>query len=614
MAVEARVIDRNGQQVVVFPDGTEVPLARVQAAMAQRPVADGPQLPPRADAPMSVSTGPAYQFGDVGRGAGNDELSAAYDTLSNATNVGTYDPILAASRYAGSLGQAGLLGAIGAGKKVGGYAADALGAGYEALGGDRWATGGAANAMYGDMSAGIQAAGVGPEARMLEVLSSAGAGRSAVDAADLTAREALAYARAVGEGDWAFLRGGGVPQSLSSANTGSVYNALARMPQSAIDNATPFTRRGADEFAAPRAGGGRAKDAALFNEYSKIRQGAVTPYEWEVTGRKLAGVDTAPVTVTPTDIRSQFDYLYGYPSDSTMLNTVIDSVNGKQLPQSILQQAGQSFPDGPFGFASEAKALATKVKPWRAAKEVGERIGVTPMTMGAPGGDFSQHVGQTFAQMVAANADSIDPKFVPSYPEALQKKLKGNIVGLLDPRFPYWLESLSGSNRAAVLKVFDKSDALAAGVPSVGAARWATTHPELAGSELLSSGFRVFEPYPSAMRRHGGDLHATYDAIVDKVGPSMTMGQTRPWTLMFPDVAYPKLVASTKAGRNILEDKAKPKDLRALQMNPKLRQEIDNQWEDTNLMYDEILKSRGKTAADMYALEAMMDRASMRNR
>jgi hypothetical protein len=55
MAVEARVIDRNGQQMVVFPDGTEVPLARVQAAMAQRPVATGPATPPRADAPMSVS-------------------------------------------------------------------------------------------------------------------------------------------------------------------------------------------------------------------------------------------------------------------------------------------------------------------------------------------------------------------------------------------------------------------------------------------------------------------------------------------------------------------------------------------------------------------------------
>lgn len=613
MAVEARVIDRNGQQVVVFPDGTEVPLARVQAAMAQRPAADGPQLPPRADAPMSVSTGPAYQFGDVGRGAGNDELSAAYDTLSNATSVGTYDPILAASRYAGNMGQAGLLGVIGGAKKIGGYAADALGAGYEALGGDRFATGGAAEAMYRDMGAGMQAAGVGPEARMLEVLSSAGAGRSALDAADLTAREALAYARSVGEGDLEFLRGGGVGQSLSSANTGGIYNALARVPQNAIDNATPVTRRGSDEFVAPRTDGSRAKDMALYSPYSKIKQGVVAPYDWEMTGRKLAGLDTAPVAATPTDIRSQFDYLYGYPADSTMLNTVVDSVNGQQLPQGILQQAGQSFPDAQFGFASELKALEPKLKVFRNAKEAGERIAVTPMSMGAESGDFSRHVGATFGQMIAANAENIDPKFTPSYPAPLMKKLKGNVVGLLDPRFPYWLESLSGTNQAAVLKALDKSDALAAGVPSVGAARWATMNPELAGAELLSSGYRVFEPYPVA-RTHGGELHSSYNAVFDKVGPSMTMGGTRPMSIMFPDEAYPRLVASTKAGRNILEDKAKPKDLRAFQMNPKLRQELDNQWEDANSMYDEILKSRGQTAADMYALEAMMNRASMRNR
>ena len=234
MAVEARVIDRNGQQVVVFPDGTEVPLARVQAAMAQRPAADGPQPPPRADAPMSVSTGPSYSFGDVGRGVGNEELSAAYDTLSNATSVGTYDPILAASRYAGNMGRAGLLGIVGAGKKAGALAAETIGAGtemaFDALGiPQRWEKGGAAGALYRDMGAGIQAAGVGPEARMLDVLASAGAGRSAVDAADLTAREALAYARSVGEGDLAFLRGGGVPQSLGAASrVGNIDLAVSR--------------------------------------------------------------------------------------------------------------------------------------------------------------------------------------------------------------------------------------------------------------------------------------------------------------------------------------------------------------------------------------------------
>ncbi len=111
MAVEARVIDRNGQQMVVFPDGTEVPLARVQAAMAQQRQTADVQAPPRADAPMSVSAGPSYRFGDVGRGVGNEELSAAYDTLSNAMRPDAYDPLSVAKNYVNNMGQAGLLGA-----------------------------------------------------------------------------------------------------------------------------------------------------------------------------------------------------------------------------------------------------------------------------------------------------------------------------------------------------------------------------------------------------------------------------------------------------------------------------------------------------------------------
>lgn len=202
-------------------------------------IATGPMLPPRADAPMSVSTGPSYRFGDVGRGVGNEELLAAYGLLNNAMRPDAYDPLSVAKNYVNSMGQAGLLGLFGAGKKVGGYAADTLGAGYEALGGDRFAPGGAAEAMYRDMGAGMQAAGVGPEARMLELLSSAGAGRAAVDAADLTAREALAYARSVGEGDFDFMRGGGLLQSLSAGSVRQPSAAPFDMGRGIGDNGGP---------------------------------------------------------------------------------------------------------------------------------------------------------------------------------------------------------------------------------------------------------------------------------------------------------------------------------------------------------------------------------------
>jgi hypothetical protein len=83
---------------------------------------------------------------------------------------------------------------------------------------------------------------------------------------------------------------------------------------------------------------------------------------------------------------------------------------------------------------------------------------------------------------------------------------------------------------------------------------------------------------------------------------------------MFPDEAFPRLEATTPRGANQMSTAAMPKDLRAFQMNPQLRQATDPQWVDANMRYDEILRSRGKAEADMYAMDAMIARASRRAR
>ena len=178
-AVEARVIDRDGQQFVVFPDGTEVPMARVQAAMTQQ--ADY-MPPPRADAaftPTVPTAGSNYQFGDVGRDAGNEALQAAYTQLAGAVNPQSRNLLDMATNYATGTAGGLLSGAIGLGQKAGGYAADVLGAGAEAFGSDRWSRGGAAQALYGDMQASGQSAGLGTEANALGLLSELGAGKYA---------------------------------------------------------------------------------------------------------------------------------------------------------------------------------------------------------------------------------------------------------------------------------------------------------------------------------------------------------------------------------------------------------------------------------------------------
>lgn len=78
-----------------------------------------------------------------------------------------------------------------------------------------------------------------------------------------------------------------------------------------------------------------------------------------------------------------------------------------------------------------------------------------------------------------------------------------------------------------------------------------------------------------------------------------------------PYEAYPKMVASTPKGSNMLKTEALPKDIRGFQMNPNMSQKIDNQWVDAQMTYDEILRNQGKEAADMYALDALVNRAQM---
>ena len=159
------------------------------------------------------------------------------------------------------------------------------------------------------------------------------------------------------------------------------------------------------------------------------------------------------------------------------------------------------------------------------------------------------------------------------------------------------------------MKAVDTGPAQSAGIPSVAATRFATMDPNLINSNLLDSGYRMFQPEQTDfVYRHGGDLHSTYTGAVNRVGDSMTMGDTRPWYLMFPDVAGPKMEAATKPGANRLNTNAMPKDLRAFQMNPQLRQTIDDQWVEANMRYDEILRSEGKAAADDYAYDALISR------
>jgi hypothetical protein len=324
--------------------------------------------------------------------------------------------------------------------------------------------------------------------------------------------------------------------------------------------------------------------------------------------------------------RRGFTDMSGFVADGSMANVIIDELNGLQLPRSVMQQGGHNFGDNVegLGFMSDTGAMSAKNRIWAANRDAGKRSVVTPLTMGTAGGDFNAHQAMTLAQAIRAAGDAgmIDSSFVPLRGAAKNNnRLLPDGMGLLDPDLEAYVANLNGGQRSAFAKSLDTAPALNAGVPSVAATRWATTDPNLTNKATLSSGYRLFEPDVVEGTRRGDpdfflypENHASYDAAVNRVGNNMTMGDTRPWFLQFPDEAYPRMVASTPRGANMLKPEAMPKDLRSFQMNPKLNQTMDNQWVDANMAYDEILKSRGREAADMHALDAMINRAQMSGR
>jgi hypothetical protein len=540
----------------------------------------GVMTPPRADAPQSTSTGPAYSFGDVGRGVGNEDLSAAYGLLSNAANVGTYDPIVAASRYAGNMGMAGLLGAIGAGKKVGGYAADALGAGYEALGGDRFAKGGAAEAMYRDMSAGMQAAGVGPEARMLEVLSSAGAGRSAVDAADLTAREALAYARSVGEGDLAFLRSGGVPQSLGAAG----------VPVPSINRIDPNEWRQRLEASLPA--------SWLDPKFDKPQWHGISNVASELPLSDMQPVLRSTGTLQP-EVGKTIESLVGRTGipalgDRSIAGSEILGVGNLTYRNPVRSLGGADFMrESGTGIWANAAPQAEDLA--RTADQV-IRAGGDPAliftAMGPQSADFSTMMAESV--MNQYDPRMIDPNLATRYDDAVRKFVPG-FTSIMNPNF---LAGLTGTDRWNLWQLMDKAELRRAGFPDINLARRGITDPRLMDVVPFDAGLTIGRPT-------GGLLSPSNTIIPHPTYPSQLAGayeggleRSIPGAILWRDFFKQRRASGASPGA----------DQRSFLMNAnKIAQRIDQQTVDEANQFFETLRGLNDPTSPMRIWRGLLD-------
>ena len=394
--------------------------------------------------------------------------------------------------------------------------------------------------------------------------------------------------------------------------------------------------RGSDYFDAPRVGGGRAKDPALFTPFSQNVKQKTAPYDWEVETNLVDAGYTAPTLISPSDL--QGTDMYFLAGDRTAGGREVTRVGQLQLKRPVRLEAGGEYMDTQDVWASHSGVMKPKQNVFSNPANEGRDIRVGFSPMGERSGDFAKHQGQLYAEMlyssqmpkktikqVNAELKSIVGDFRQ---KTLAKKNKqrekeglkpltrvtlSDIPSVDSPDFIDWFDTQSPEQvRKPFLQRMDKSDMKQLeGLPDVGEMRFAATNPDLVQSPSFSSGYRFATPDIS--RGLLSADHPSYDTKISKMpgAGSQTFGADVPWTISARDTALPRLAAAAKEkgtfypGQNMpFSGRAYtlPSDQRVFTMNPKTKQFNDQQYVDEASTYIDRLRRGGIEDATRYEM------------
>lgn len=372
-------------------------------------------------------------------------------------------------------------------------------------------------------------------------------------------------------------------------------------------NLLDFLMKGSDYFDAPRIGGGRAKDPALYTPFSAVKHTKTAPSQYQVRGRIGEGL-LPPSVIEPESLLGK--NMYFATGDRTSNQRMIDEINEYILQDSPMTYGGPEYMDqvGRGVWASEANPMKAKANAFRNASQRGEDILLSYMPMSERSGDFSKHMSDIYGSMIRSggnrggwrdNVSKIDAAIAERFP-----KLKTQ-VSISSPDFPAWLSSQKGGARASLIKFFDSNQMQGLGMPDVAAARFAVTNPDLMLSDTASIGYRIGTPKPEGMPIRSNE-HPSYNTFVERAEGtgSSTLGFDVPYIIGARDSALPKAASTGKL-------EAMPKDVKSYMGNPNINQFIDQQWVDEVSTYRNLLQSQGKARADEYTrnlLDAFIDR------
>lgn len=338
----------------------------------------------------------------------------------------------------------------------------------------------------------------------------------------------------------------------------SVWREAAdRLATQYANRASPYFRRPGDEPLVTQAGRmglpvvGRAlaeaQHPSKFGIFSKYK----TPksvYDTEV--------EASPFAVIPRN--RQFDMnrlenakiisLYG---DRLRAGDTILGVDG--LPVNVRTHGGPFFGalqealGGDAGWASEYGALASIRRQIREGLEAGVPVfgAYTPMGPGA----VNQTIEMTDLLHQMAQNSPIRKRDL-----AVFNKDMGNIIpgyaGLLDEDAPMQMRDLTQGQRKAFVEELDKAKMLGQGFPSVPAARYALTEPDLIDVPAGASGYSFVEFGPESLKSiEGGIDHPTYPDRM--AGTFEGRGPFVPFDMLFPKFVGDRRASGDPAGSDL---------------------------------------------------------------
>lgn len=296
--------------------------------------------------------------------------------------------------------------------------------------------------------------------------------------------------------------------------------------------------------------------------------------------------------------------------DRSIKDARILGVGGQKFDKPVYTSGGIQFMDD-RGFASALPVMSGKQKTLETIDMMGSKPVGMPVVMAERSSDFSVDQSDIFLEMLK------NSKMTRKQQKEMTDNIRGityvntdKETGVKTVRKPFtkappvskieefskYVQSRTGSDKAALIKKMDSAAMKKLGAPDIGHARLALTNPGLLAEDWLSMGGRFVELDPK--RGVLPSKHPSYDSEIARApgAETYTFGTGVPYTIMLR-----KLMEKRRLEGKGGQFKPQSPDYKTIEMKPQNVEVVDQQLIDEASKFLEIKRTLGDEEAYKYA-------------